>query len=87
MKNGDIRLSFSPRKNYKINITSYQDVAIITNLVCLKIYNKQTKMLLRTINIENQNYFIYSKQMQIEDFGETILPDKIEFSAKSIINI
>ena len=87
MKNGDIRLSFSPRKNYKINITSYQDVAIITNLVCLKIYNKQTKMLLRTINIENKNYFIYSTQMQIEDFGETILPDKIEFSAKSIINI
>ena len=44
-------------------------------------------MLLRTINIENQNYFIYSKQMQIEDFGETILPDKIEFTAKSVVKI
>ena len=83
LKNGDILLSFSARKNYKIN--NAHDV-VITNNLMLKIMNKQGNIL-RKEQLSNTNRFVYSVDNQIIDFGKRINVSDFDYTVDNLIII
>ena len=67
IKNGDILLSFSPRKNFKLN---NKKGVILTNNLLISIYSNNN--VVRQEQIQNKNSFNYSVEKQMQDFSKTI---------------
>ena len=83
MQNGDIRLSFSARKNYKItNLANFA----YSNKVMVKIFDNNN-VCVRASYIENNNHMYYTTSMQKNDFGCVVGQNEIYFTATSIVEI
>ena len=83
MTNGDIKLSFSARKNYKV--TDRSDVSL-SNISMLTIFDGNDNEV-RTIRLQNTTSVFYTTSMQKNDFGKTITQDDISFDVKCIAQI
>lgn len=83
LKNGDIILSFSPRKNYKLN--NIQNIEI-SNKLLLYIYDHNGNIK-RQIKLENTARTIYTTSMQIEDFGRQINEQEFSFDVKNLLKL
>ena len=84
LKNKNILLSFSKRKNFKVSLN--KNIELSGN-VLLKIYDTKKNNMIRQEKIENENKFIYSNNMQIEDFGKIISQNDIYFKVENILNL
>ena len=81
LQNGDLKLSFSVRKNYKLNDNIFQP----NFAVRLTIYDKQTHSKKREVRLQNATSFIYSIHDQIADFGYSVNSDLIDFEVVGIV--
>ncbi len=81
LDNGDILLSFSVRKNYKL---FSKNNTIITNNLLLTIKRKDDSSVVRQVKIQNDNKFVYTKSMQIEDFSKEVNVDYFEYSVENL---
>ena len=81
LQNGDLKLSFSVRKNYKLNDNIFQP----NFAVRLTIYDKQTRTKKREVRLQNATSFIYSIHDQIADFGYSINSDLIDFEVVGLV--
>lgn len=82
LKNGDILLSFSPRKKYKL-YSNANGVSLTNNLMVM--INNKNGSLIRKSYIQNTSKFIYSSDMQIEDFGRKIDINDINYDVKNLL--
>ena len=82
-KNGDILLSFSARKRYKINDSNG---VILTNNLMLTIFDKKNTIVRKT-QIQNTNRFIYTADMQNNDFGRKINLSDFDYKVDNLIMI
>jgi hypothetical protein len=86
MQNGDIRISFSVRKNYSINNNRlFNEDVVMSHRSSIEIYNATTNEVIRSFVVENKNNVLYEKDMQILDFGKVINASKINVSVKHYI--
>ena len=81
MLNGDLKLSFSPRKYYKIADNNI----MLSNILNINIFDKKTNKKIRTIRENNSNYTFYTTSMQKNDFSKTITEKDIYFTIQPII--
>ena len=83
MQNGDIRISFSVRKNYSINNNQlFNEDVVMSHKSCVDVYNKTTNEIIRSFVVENKNSVLYEKSMQIQDFGKIIDVNDIDIMVK-----
>lgn len=81
LQNGDLKLSFSVRKNYKLNDNIFQP----NFAVRLTIYDKQTRAKKREIRLQNATSFIYYYSDQICNFGYSLSSDLIDFDVVGLV--
>lgn len=80
MKNGDILLSFSPRKNFKLN---NKKGVILTNNLLLSIYSNNN--VVRQEQIQNKNSFNYSVEKQMQDFNKKIGLNDFTYEVENLV--
>ena len=83
MLNGDIRLSFSSCKCYKV----LSGGVALSNMLYLHIYDKLTDNLIRTATLKDTSSMIYTTSMMKNDFGKIITQDDIYFKVENIIKV
>lgn len=83
MLNGDIRLSFSSCKSYKVPSNG----VLLSNMVNVYIFDKQTDNLIRTAQLKDCCNMIYSTSMMKNDFGRIITQDDIYFKVWNVIKV
>ena len=83
LKNNDILLSFSARKNFKL--ANHSNTVLHNNLM-ITIFNGKNETI-RNIQVQNSNKFLYSRDMQIQDFGYNIALKDINYKVQNLLTI
>ena len=83
MLNGDIRLSFSSCKCYKV----LSGGVALSNMLYLHIYDTITDNLIRTATLKDTSSMIYTTSMMKNDFGKIITQNDIYFEVENIIKV